>query len=50
MIYVALILAATVVIMSLVYHGEWLLMTGAAPDAIASANAIGESPQFPVPP
>jgi hypothetical protein len=47
MIYVALGLAATVTIMSLVYYPEWLLRTGAGPDAIALVGAIGESSEPP---
>jgi hypothetical protein len=39
--HVALALAALVVIMSLSTYGEWLLLEGAAPEAAASAGAIG---------
>jgi hypothetical protein len=55
--YVALGLAAAVAALSGLYHAgqaepglRWLLLTTAAPEAAATAGAIGETPEFPVSP
>ena len=56
-LYVALGLAAAAAVLSSSQHAakisdkvEWLLLVGAAPDAIAAAGAVNDAQEFPVSP
>ncbi len=46
--FLTIALVVLVAIMCVPTCAEWRLMAGAAPDALASANAFNESPAFPV--